>query len=333
MKAWQIVTDGIDALTLAELDVPTPGPGEVRVKIEASSINYRDLMTIKHAAARGIPLPRIPNSDGAGTVTAVGPGVTGIAVGDRVASCFFQDWTDGACSPEAMASALGGAVDGVLAEEVVLKADGVVPVPAHLSAIEAATLPCAALTAWNALVEVGRLKAGDTVLLLGTGGVSIFALQFATAMGARVILTSSSDAKLERARAMGAAETVNYKANPDWQKAVLDLTGGRGVDVTVEVGGPGTLARSVEATRVAGRIALIGVLTGGTIDPTLIMRKSITLQGVYVGSRRMFREMNKALALHSIKPVIDHTVPFADAKAAYHAMEAAGHFGKIVIAG
>src|SRR3546814_16035645 len=196
-------------------------------------------MTVKHGAARGGPLPRIPNADGAGVVTAVGAGVAGIAVGDRVVSCFFQDWTDGACSPEAMASALGGAVDGVLAEEVVLKADGVVPVPAHLSTAEAATLPCAALTAWHALVEVGRLKAGDTVLLLGTGGVSIFALQFATAMGARVILTSSSDAKLERARAMGAAETVNYKAQPDWPKAVLELTGGRGVDVTVGVGGPG----------------------------------------------------------------------------------------------
>lgn len=333
MKAWQIVSDGIDALQLAEVAGRDPGPGEVRVRIEASSINYRDLMTIKHAAARGIPLPRIPNSDGAGTVTAVGAGVAGIAVGDRVASCFFQDWTDGACSPEAMASALGGALDGVLAEEVVLKADGVVPVPAHLSAAEAATLPCAALTAWHALVEVGRLKAGDTVLLLGTGGVSIFALQFATAMGARVILTSSSDDKLARARAMGAAETVNYKANPDWQKDVLALTGGRGVDVTVEVGGPGTLARSVDATRVAGRVALIGVLTGGSIDPTAIMRKSIILQGVYVGSRRMFLDMNRALALHRIAPVIDLTVPFADAKAAYQAMEAAGHFGKIVIAG
>lgn len=333
MKAWQIVSDGIDALKLAEAAARDPGPGEVRVRIEASSINYRDLMTVKHAAARGIPLPRIPNSDGAGTVTAVGAGVTGIAVGDRVASCFFQDWIDGACSPQAMASALGGALDGVLAEEVVLRADGVVAVPAHLSAVEAATLPCAALTAWHALVEVGRLKAGDTVLLLGTGGVSIFALQFATAMGARVILTSSRDDKLERARAMGAAETVNYKTNPDWQKAVLELTGGRGVDVTVEVGGPGTLARSVEATRVAGRIALIGVLTGGSIDPTTIMRKSITLQGVYVGSRRMFLDMNRALALHAIKPVIDHTVPFAEAKAAYRAMEAAGHFGKIVIAG
>jgi len=333
MKAWQIVSDGIDALQLAEVAARDPGPGEVRVRIEASSINYRDLMTVKHAAARGIPLPRIPNSDGAGTVTAVGTGVAGVAVGDRVATCFFQDWLDGACSPEAMASALGGALDGVLAEEVVLKAEGVVPVPAHLSAPEAATLPCAALTAWHALVEVGRLKAGDTVLLLGTGGVSIFALQFATAMGARVILTSSSDDKLERARAMGAAETVNYKTNPDWQKAVLELTGGRGVDVTVEVGGPGTLARSVEATRVAGRIALIGVLTGGSIDPTAIMRKSIILRGVYVGSRRMFLDMNRALALHRIAPVIDLTVPFGDAKAAYRAMEAAGHFGKIVIAG
>ncbi|MEQ8397953.1 NAD(P)-dependent alcohol dehydrogenase [Thalassobaculum sp.] len=333
MKAWQITSDGIDALQLADREVAAPGAGEVRVRIEASAINYRDLMTVKHAAARGIPLPRIPNSDGAGTVTAVGAGVSTVSVGDRVASCFFQDWIDGACSPEAMASALGGALDGVLAEEVVLKASGVVPVPAHLSTLEAATLPCAALTAWNALVEVGRLKAGDTVLLLGTGGVSIFALQFATAMGARVILTSSSDEKLARAKAMGAAETVNYRATPEWQKAVLDLTGGRGVDVTVEVGGPGTLARSVDATRVAGRIALIGVLTGGTIDPTAIMRKSMTVQGVYVGSRRMFLEMNKALSVHAIKPVVDHTVPFAEAKAAYQAMEAAGHFGKIVIAG
>lgn len=334
MKAWQIVSDGgIDALALAEVALREPGPGEVRVRMAAGSVNYRDLMTVKFPAARGLPYPRVPNSDGAGTVTAVGAGVAGIAVGDRVTSCFFQEWNDGACSPAAMASALGGALDGVLAEEVVLKAAGVVPTPAHLSDIEAATLPCAALTAWNALVEVGRVKAGDTVLLLGTGGVSIFALQFATAMGARVILTSSSDAKLERARAMGAAATVNYKAVPDWEKAVLDLTGGGGVDLTVEVGGAGTLARSVAATRVAGTIALIGVLTGGSIDPTLIMRRSQRVQGVYVGSRRMFLDMNRALALHAIRPVIDRTVPFADARDAYRAMEAAGHFGKIAIAG
>jgi len=334
MKAWQIVSEGgIDALALAEVALRDPGPGEVRVRMAAGSVNYRDLMTVKFPAARGLPYPRVPNSDGAGTVTAVGAGVTGIAVGDRVTSCFFQEWGDGACSPAAMASALGGALDGVLAEEVVLKAEGVVPTPAHLSDIEAATLPCAALTAWNALVEVGRVKAGDTVLLLGTGGVSIFALQFATAMGARVVLTSSSDAKLERARAMGAAATVNYKTVPDWEKAVLDLTEGSGVDLTVEVGGAGTLARSVAATRVAGTIALIGVLTGGSIDPTLIMRRSQRVQGVYVGSRRMFLDMNRALALHGIRPVIDRTVPFADARDAYRAMEAAGHFGKIAIAG
>ena len=280
MKAWQIVSDaGVDALSLADVELADPGPGEVRVAIAASSLNYRDLLTVTDPVARNLPYPRIPNSDGAGTVTAVGPGVTGVAVGDRVASCFFQDWRDGPCSLAAMASALGGALDGVLAEEVVLKADGVVPVPDHLSMEQAASLPCAALTAWNALVEAGRLKAGDTVLLLGTGGVSIFALQFAKMMGARVILTSSSDEKLDRAKAMGADEVINYRRTPDWQTAALDLTDGQGVDVTVEVGGAGTLPRSIEATRVAGTVALIGVLTGGEINPTLVMRKSIHLQG------------------------------------------------------
>ncbi len=297
----------------------------------ASALNYRDLLTVTDPVARNLPYPRIPNSDGAGTVTAVGSEVTDFAVGDRVASCFFQNWLDGPCSAEAMASALGGALDGVLAQEVVLAADGVVPVPSHLSLEEAATLPCAALTAWNALVDTGGLTAGETVLLLGTGGVSIFALQFAKLMGARVILTSSSDEKLARAKAMGADETINYRDTPDWQNAVLDLTGGRGVDVTVEVGGAGTLARSIEATRVAGTVALIGVLTGGEINPTLVMRKSIRLVGIYVGSRRMFSAMNKAIGLHGLRPVIDQSFPFASARDAYHAMAAAGHFGKIVV--
>lgn len=332
MKAWQIVSDGgIDALNLADAAVSEPGPGEVRVKIAASSLNFRDLMTVKDPVARNLPYPRIPNSDGAGTVTAIGPGVTGVAVGDRVASCFFQDWSAGPCSVDVMNSALGGALDGVLAEEVVLKAGGVIPVPEHLSLEQAATLPCAALTAWHALAETGRVTAGQTVLLLGTGGVSIFALQFAKVMGARVILTSSSDEKLERARAMGADETVNYRTTPDWEKAVLDLTGGVGADVTVEVGGAGTLTRSIAATRVGGTIGLIGILTGGEINPTLIMRKSLKVQGIYVGSRQMFTEMNAALALHRIEPVIDRSFAFDDAKSAYHAMEAAGHFGKIVI--
>ncbi|NQW09904.1 MAG: NAD(P)-dependent alcohol dehydrogenase [Alphaproteobacteria bacterium] len=332
MKAWQIVSEGgVDALDLAEVATPDPGPGTVRVRMEANAINYRDLMTIQDPVARRLPYPRVPNSDGAGVVTAVGAGVTEVAVGDRVASCFFQDWEDGGCTPEAMASALGGAVDGVLAEEVILRERGVIRVPSHLSSEQAATLPCAALTAWHALVEVGRVKAGDTVLLLGTGGVSIFALQFAMAMGARVILTSSSDEKLARARTMGAAETINYRATPDWENAVLELTGGRGVDLTVEVGGAGTLTKSLHATRVAGAVALIGVLTGGTVDPVLVMRKSIRLQGVYVGSRRMFADMNRAIEHHRIAPVIDHSVGFDAAPDAYRAMQAAGHFGKIVI--
>ncbi len=332
MRAWQIVSDrGIDALQLADVAARAPGHGEVRIAVKASSINYRDLGTVRDPVSRRLPYPRVPNSDAAGVVTAVGPGVTAFKAGDRVASCFFQRWEDGACSPEAMASALGGAEDGVLAEEVVLSADGIVPVPAHLSDVEAATLPCAALTAWNAIVECGRVKAGDTVLLLGTGGVSIFALQFARLLGARAIITSSSEEKLARARALGADVTINYRQRPDWEKAVLEATGGRGVDLTVEVGGAGTLPRTIASTRVAGTIALIGVLTGGQIDPALVMRKSIRMQGIYVGSRRMFLDMNRAIALAGLKPVIDRIFPFADARAAYHAMAAAGHFGKLVI--
>jgi len=230
-----------------------------------------------------------------------------------------------------MAGALGGTANGVLAEEIILKDTGAVHMPAHLTYEEGATLPCAALTAWHALVEAGGLKAGDTVLLLGTGGVSIFALQFATLFGARAIVTSSSDEKLQRAALMGASTTINYRTTPDWDKAVLEATEGRGVDITVEVGGAGTLPRSVSATRVAGTVSLIGVLTGGEINPTAVMRKSIRLQGIYVGSRRMFEDMNRAIASSGLKPVVDRTFGFDEARAAFHAMEAAGHFGKIVI--
>jgi NADPH:quinone reductase-like Zn-dependent oxidoreductase len=332
MRAWQIVSpNGIDALELSERRSAEPGSGEVKVRIRASSINYRDLGTVRDPVSRKLPYPRIPNSDGAGEIIAVGPGVTGLQRGARVASTFFQRWNDGQCSADAMASALGGALDGVLAEEVVLGADGVVPIPDHLSFEEAATLPCAALTAWNALAEAARIKAGDTVLLLGTGGVSIFALQFARLMGARPIIISSSDAKLERATALGAAHTINYRTTPDWDRAVLNLTNGTGVDATVEVGGAGTLPKSINATRVAGTISLIGVLAGGQIDPAQFMRKSIKMQGIYVGSRRMFLEMNRAIASAGLKPVIDRTFPFEKAKDAYHTMQAAGHFGKIVI--
>jgi NADPH:quinone reductase-like Zn-dependent oxidoreductase len=332
MRAWQIVSpNGIDALELSERHSPDPGPGEVKVRIRASSINYRDLGTVRDPVSRKLPYPRIPNSDGAGEIVAVGPGVTSLSKGMRIASTFFQHWDDGQCSGDAMASALGGARDGVLAEEVVLRADGVVPIPDHLSFEEAATLPCAALTAWNALAEAARVKAGDTVLLLGTGGVSIFGLQFAKLMGARPIIISSSDAKLERAKALGAAHTINYRTTPEWDRAVLDLTNGVGVDATVEVGGAGTLPKSINATRIAGTISLIGVLAGGQIDPAQFMRKSIKMQGIYVGSRRMFRDMNRAIAFAGLKPVIDQTFTFEKAKDAYHTMQAAGHFGKIVI--
>jgi NADPH:quinone reductase-like Zn-dependent oxidoreductase len=332
MRAWQIVSDrGIDALHLADRDVGAPGPYEVKVRLHASSLNYRDLMTVQDPVARALPYPRVPNSDGAGEVVAVGPGVTRFRPGDRVATCFFQRWEDGPCTPEAMASALGGALDGVLADEAILAEQGVVAIPDHLDFAEAATLPCAALTAWNALHGVGSVKTGDTVLLLGTGGVSIFALQFAVLAGARAIVLSSDDAKLARAEAMGAWQTVNYRQRPDWEKVVAELTGGRGVDLVVEVGGAGTLERSVQSTRVAGRIALIGILTGGRIDPVAIMRKSITLQGVYVGSRRMFEAMNRAIAAAALRPVVHERHAFTDACAAFHGMARARHFGKIVV--
>ena len=332
MQAYEIVgAEGIDALHLAERATPEPGPGEVLVRVRASSLNYRDLLTILDPDSRGLVYPRIPNSDGAGEVLAVGPGVTRVAPGDRVAGTFFQRWDDGPMTADAMASALGGARDGVLAQEVMLEERGLVRVPAHLSFAEAATLPCAALTAWHALIEKGRLRAGETVLLIGTGGVSIFALQFAVLHGARPIVISSSDAKLERARGLGAWHTVNYRTTPGWDRAAVELTDGVGVDHVVEVGGAGTLERSIAACRIAGHIALIGVLTGGQINPTGIMRKSLTVHGIYVGSRAMFEAMNRALAAAGLHPVIDRTFGFDEARAAYRHMQAGAHFGKVVV--
>ena len=234
-------------------------------------------------------------------------------------------------SAEVMASALGGPIDGILSEYVVLEARGLLPVPAHMSFEEAATLPCAALTAWNALVEIGSLKAGETVLLLGTGGVSIFALQFAVMQGARVIITSSSEEKLARAREMGAWQTINYAKHPDWENVVMEMTDGRGVDHVVEVGGAGTVTRSVEAVRVGGVVTMIGVLTDGALNPTAVMRKSVRLQGLYVGSRQMFARMNAAIEAHELHPVIDARFAFEEARAAFHHMESAKHFGKIVV--
>ena len=333
MYAWEIISgDGVDALHLGERETPIPGPGQVRVRMNANSINYRDLITIEGAGARKLPFSLVPNSDGAGVITAVGEGVK-LKEGDRVTSCFFEEWVAGEISAPVMASALGGARQGVLAEEVILPEDGVIHTPAGLTDEEASTLPCAALTAWHALTLPRPVKAGETVLLLGTGGVSVFAQQFCTMMGARTIVTSSSDDKLEKMKSLGAGEVINYRTNPEWDAAVLELTGGSGVDRVVEVGGPGTFDRSVNAVRVGGIIGLIGVLTGmsGATNPTSIMRKSITVRGIYVGSRAMFGDMNRAIEAHNLKPVIDQTFDFKDARSAYHAMRGAGHFGKLVI--
>ena len=334
MRAWEIISpDGVDALNLAERPQPEPGPGQVAIKVHASSINYRDLTTIEDPVPRGLPFPTVPNSDAAGEVVAVGAGVTSLAPGDKVMSCFFEDWAGGPITQAAMNSALGGARQGVLAEHVVLDAGGVIATPAHLDFREAATLPCAGLTAWHALTRPAPVLPGETVLLLGTGGVSVFAQQFCNMMGARTIVTSSSDEKLARMRELGAADGVNYRTTPEWDARVLELTGGVGVDRVVEVGGPGTLQRSINAVCVGGAISLIGVLTGagGEIVPTNLMRKSISLRGIYVGSYDMFAEMNRAISAHQLKPVVSETFAFDDAKSAYHRMRGAGHFGKMVI--
>jgi NADPH:quinone reductase-like Zn-dependent oxidoreductase len=333
MQAWEIISgDGVDALNLTEREIPIPSPGQVRVRMNANSINYRDLITIEGAGARKLPFPTIPNSDGAGVVTAIGEGVK-LQEGDRVTSCFFEEWTAGEIGASIMASALGGARQGVLAEEVVLPEHGVIPTPTSLTDEEAATLPCAALTAWHALTLPRPVKAGETVLLLGTGGVSVFAQQFCSIMGARTIVTSSSDDKLEKMKALGASEIINYQTNPEWDAITLELTGGSGVDRVVEVGGPGTFDRSVNAVRVGGIIGLIGVLTGvsGATNPTPIMAKSVTVKGIYVGSRTMFADMNRAIETHKLKPVIDQIFDFKDARSAYHTMRGAKHFGKLVI--
>lgn len=333
MKLYQLQNNtGLDALTLVERPDPQPGYGQIVVQVRAVSLNYRDLI-IGKGQNPAIAFPVIPMSDGAGDVVAIGEGVTQVQVGDRVAGIFFQDWQAGEINKLIMKSALGGEIDGMFAEYVVLNQAGVVLLPAHLSYEEGATLPCAAVTAWHGLVSKGSLKAGDTVLTLGTGGVSIFAIQFAKLHGARAIVTSSSDEKLQRAKSLGADETINYKQNPDWEIEVHRLTNGVGVDRVVEVGGAGTLEKSIKAVRYGGRISLIGVLTGfaGQINPQPILGKSIALQGIYVGSREMFEAMNRAIAQSELKPVIDRVFPFAEARAAYDYLQSGSHFGKVVI--
>ena len=332
MRAYQLKAKGFEGLTKVELPQPKPGRRQVLVKVGATSLNYRDLAVVSGNYRAPTKANVIPLSDGAGEVVEIGAEVTRFQVGDRVAGNFSQRWVGGEPPVDSGSYAMGGGVDGMLADYVVLEETGTVKLPAHLSYQEGATLPCAGLTAWNALVEHGKLTAGMTVLVLGTGGVSVFALQFARLIGARVIATSSSDEKLAHAKRLGAAHGVNYKTTQEWDKAVVELTGG-GVDQVVEVGGAGTFARSLGAIRVGGKISLIGVLTGpaGDSSPMLILGKRANIQGISVGSTQMFEAMNKAIAIGAMKPVIDKIFPFDDALAAFKYLQSAAHFGKVVI--
>ena len=288
MQAYLLTAaNGAESLKLKSLDEPQPSPGQVLVRVRATSLNYRDLMVATGRYGAGIPLPLIPLSDGAGEIVALGADVTRWKVGDRVAGTFFQNWQAGPLRREAFDSALGGSINGMLAEVVALSANGVIAIPSHLSFEEASTLPCAALTAWHALVTNGRISAGQTVLLLGTGGVSIFALQFAKMHGARVIITSSSDAKLARARTLGADDTINYRTTPDWEKEVFRLTHKAGADHVVEVGGADTFPKSLRAMAIGGTISVIGGVSGFTSEVSLgdILGKSAVIRGIFVGSQ------------------------------------------------
>jgi NADPH:quinone reductase-like Zn-dependent oxidoreductase len=330
MLVWELNAVGIDNLKLVEKPGPKPGPGQIVVGMKAASLNYRDLL---HVTMGGAPLPLIPFSDGAGVVEQVGAGVTRVKVGDRVCPTFFQSWIDGPVTAEARNLALGGSVPGVLQEKMLLDAEGVIAVPDYLSFEEAATLPCAGLTAWRGITWEAPIDAKSTILVQGTGGVSIFALQFAKAIGAKVIATSSSDEKLERAKKLGADYLINYKTTPEWGKKALELTGGRGVDVVVEVGGENTLGKSLEAVRVGGSIVVIGVL-GGFVNNIFIpalFGKNARLIGISVGSREQFASMTKAMDGWKLKPVIDQTFAFDQVPDALRAMKAAGHFGKICV--
>jgi NADPH:quinone reductase-like Zn-dependent oxidoreductase len=335
MRAYQLLEGGAGIGALVKVEGPEPKPAyrQVLVKVAACSLNFRDLGIVRGTYRMPVQDHIVPLSDGAGEVVEVGPGVTRVKVGDKVAGCFFQRWSGGEPPPNVQANALGGGIDGMLAEFVVLEEEGVVKVPAHLSVEEAATLPCAGVTAWHALVEHGKLIAGQTVLLQGTGGVSTFGLQLAHAMGVQVVITSSSDEKLARAKTLGANRGINYKSTPDWEKAAMEFTGGLGVDHVVEVGGAGTLTRSFGAIRVGGKISLIGGLSGPAteLNPGLILARRANIQGISVGSMQMFEAMNRSIAANGIKPVIDKVFDFDEVHAAYKHMASGAHFGKILI--
>src|SRR5208283_1589207 len=334
MKTYEIQKyGGPEGLELVDRPLPEPGDHEVVVQIRAASLNYRDLVVIRGQYDRNPREGRVPLSDGAGEVVSVGSAVTRVKVGDRVAGCFFQGWSSGRFGAAMHRTALGGPIDGVLAEQVKFLEEGVVHLPKGYSFEEGATLPCAAATAWQSLIVRGQLVPGESVLLLGTGGVSIFALQIAKAAGAKVIITSSSDEKLERARKLGADAGINYRTTPDWGKAAATLAGDEGVDHVIEVGGAGTFLQSVRACRSGGKIGLIGILAGRVGETPIfpIVSKSATEFGIYVGSREMFESMNRAFEVAKLRPVIDKVFPFESTPAAFDYMAAGSHFGKIVI--
>jgi NADPH:quinone reductase-like Zn-dependent oxidoreductase len=335
MRAYEIVagSSNLDGLRRCERPEPKPLPTQILVRMQAASLNYRDLLIPRgHYMGGAVAVDTIPMSDGAGEVIAIGSAVTRFRVGERVAGTFFRGWNDGK-PPRGPLAALGAPpVDGVLAELVAFDEQNVVALPGHLSAAGAATLPCAGVTAWRALAD-GHIAPGESVLVLGTGGVSIFALQFARLAGARVIVTSSSDEKLARAKSLGANGCINYRAHPEWEREVLQLTDGRGVDHVVDVGGAGTLAHSIGSVAVGGRVAMIGVLTGvgAAGSPYGLLGKQASLNGIFVGSRGHFERMNAAISVNKMQPIVDREFGFDDAPAAYRHLESGAHFGKVVI--
>jgi NADPH:quinone reductase-like Zn-dependent oxidoreductase len=324
---------GIEHLTPSERPRPIPGPGEILLRMKAASLNYRDLMTIEGRYNPNQPLPLIPCSDGVGEVVEIGIGVSRVNVGDRVVTTFFQGWISGPPTTDMLSTTLGGPLDGVLAEYMVLREDAVVHVPGHLSDAQAATLPCSALTAWSALVTHNKVSPGDSVLVLGTGGVALCALLFAKLLGAKAIVISSSDAKLDRVRQLGADYGINYKRTPQWGKAVREVTNGAGVNHVIELGGAGTLQESLEAVALGGHISLIGVLAGPIqeINITAIYRRTVRIQGIFVGNREGFEAMNRAIAYHRLEPMVGHTFRLDEVQEALRLMARGGHFGKICL--
>jgi NADPH:quinone reductase-like Zn-dependent oxidoreductase len=324
---------GLDNLQVEERPDPVPGQGEALLRMLAASLNYRDLRMVQGSYNPRQPLPLVPGSDGVGEVIAVGKGVRRVKVGDRVCPIFARDWLAGEPARDKIRSTLGGPIDGTLSELVVMPAESLVHAPPHLDAAEAACLPCAGVTAWNALVEQGRVTAGDVVLTLGTGGVSIFALQIAKLLGARVIVTSSDDSKLERARNLGADDLINYRLSPDWGKVARELSGGRGVDHVIEVGGAGTIAQSLRAVRPGGTISVIGVLAGTSseLDLLPVLMQNLRLQGVLVGHREHFEALCRAVAQSRLRPVVDRTFPLAEGRRAFEYLASGAHFGKVCV--